>query len=138
MASDDLQLAQSLLAGTPEAFDRFVDLYHTKLFHYSYLMCGHREDAEEVSQETLLNVFKNLRQLQSPEHLKAWVFRIAKNACLMKRRKSAFAPNRELSLDGLPPSRDGSAIHRLQIPNLAARPDLELLRLDFAARSMMP
>ena len=27
------------------------------------------------------------------------VFRIAKNACLMKRRESAFAPSQELSLD---------------------------------------
>lgn len=68
-------------------------------------MCGHREDAEEVAQETLLKVFESLEQLRQPEHLKAWVFRIAKNACLMKRRKSVFAPKAEISLDELMPAR---------------------------------
>ena len=62
-------------------------------------MCGQREDAEEVAQETLLRVFESLDQLREPEHVRAWVFRIAKNACLMKRRKSIFAPEQELSLD---------------------------------------
>jgi len=63
------------------------------------MMCGQREDAEEVAQETLLRVFESLDQLREPEHVRAWVFRIAKNACLMKRRKSIFAPEQELSLD---------------------------------------
>ena len=78
------------------AFDRFVDTYHVRLFQYTYLMCGQREDAEEVSQEALFQVFKDLDQLRDPTRLKPWVFRIAKNACLTKRRKSVFAPKREL------------------------------------------
>ena len=62
-------------------------------------MCGQREDAEEVAQETLLRVFESFDRLREPERVRSWVFRIARNACLMKRRKSAFAPSRELSLD---------------------------------------
>ena len=62
-------------------------------------MCGQREDAEEVAQDTLLKVFENFAQLREPEHVRSWVFRIARNACLMKRRKSVFAPVQELSLD---------------------------------------
>jgi RNA polymerase sigma-70 factor (ECF subfamily) len=67
-------------------------------------MCGHREDAEEVAQETLIRVFERLDQLREPARLKAWVFRIARNECLMKRRKSVFAPAVELSLDDLKPN----------------------------------
>ena len=81
------------------AFDQFVDHFRRKIFHYSWLMCGSREDAEEVAQETLLNVFQNFDQLREPERVRPWVFRIAKNACLMMRRKSIFAPDRELPLD---------------------------------------
>ena len=33
------------MAGEPEAFDRFVEHFRAKIFHYSWLMCGHREDA---------------------------------------------------------------------------------------------
>ena len=42
----------------PEGLDRFVEHFRATIFHYSWLMCGHREDAEEVAQETLLKVFE--------------------------------------------------------------------------------
>ncbi len=99
---EETRLARALLAGEPEAFERFVEHFHSKLFHYTWLMCGQPEDAEEVAQETLLKVFESFSQLREPERVRAWIFRIAKNACLMHRRKSVFAPARELSLDDLP------------------------------------
>lgn len=95
------EIANALLTGEPEAFERFVELYRTKVFQYSYSMCGQREDAEEVAQETLFSVFQHLHQIREPERLKAWVFRIAKNACMMKRRKSTFAPTVEDPLEGI-------------------------------------
>jgi len=81
-----------LLAGEPEAFERFVEHFRSKVFRYSWLMCGQPEDAEEVAQETLLKVFESIAQLRQPEHVRSWVFRIARNACLMQRRKILFAP----------------------------------------------
>jgi RNA polymerase sigma-70 factor, ECF subfamily len=118
----ELALARDLMAGSADAFDRFVDLYYGKVFRYSFTMCGQREDAEEVSQETLLKVFENLAHLREPEHLKAWVFRIAKNACLTKRRKSVFAPARELSLEDLRPQRNRES-GELDIADWSAMPD---------------
>jgi RNA polymerase sigma-70 factor (ECF subfamily) len=97
----DSDLARALMTGQPEAFEQFVEHYRAKVFQYSYSMCGQREDAEEVAQETLLSVFQHLGQIRDPDHLKPWVFRIAKNACLMKRRKSVFAPPAEEPLDEL-------------------------------------
>jgi RNA polymerase sigma-70 factor (ECF subfamily) len=120
-SANDVQLARDLLAGSPEAFDRFVDAYNSKIFRYTYSMCRQREDAEEVAQETLMKVFQNLDQLQDPERLKPWIFRIAKNACFMKRRKSVFAPKQELSLDELKPTKDGEA--RLEIADWSRLPD---------------
>jgi RNA polymerase sigma-70 factor (ECF subfamily) len=120
----DIAIAEDLLAGKPGAFDRFVETYRQKLFQYTLLMCGHREDAEEVAQETLLKVFEKLDQLREPEHMKAWVFRIARNTCFMKRRKSVFAPVEELSLDELMPrlGEDGNS-RRLEIADWSALPE---------------
>jgi RNA polymerase sigma-70 factor (ECF subfamily) len=127
----EVGLARDLLAGKEDAFDRFVETFRSKLFQYSYLMCGQREDAEEVSQETLLKVFERLDQLREPERVKAWVFRIAKNACLMKRRKSVFAPAQELSLDELLPASDSDGGQRkLQIADWSELPDTRLLRSE--------
>ncbi len=107
----EVALARQLIAGEPEAFDRFVEHFRAKIFHYSWLMCGQREDAEEVAQETLLKVFESFDHLREPERVRPWVFRIAKNACLMKRRKSVFAPSQELSLDEFLPAMDHEGGH---------------------------
>ena len=101
---DEVELARALSTGEPQAFERFVDHFRSKIFHYSLMMCGQPDDAEEVAQETLLKVFQNFDHLREPEHVRAWIFRIAKNACLMQRRKSVFAPEHELSVEELPPS----------------------------------
>ena len=58
------------MAGEPEAFDRFVEHFRAKIFHYSWLMCGQREDAEEVAQETLLKVFESFEHLREPERVR--------------------------------------------------------------------
>ncbi|MBZ5626226.1 MAG: sigma-70 family RNA polymerase sigma factor [Acidobacteriia bacterium] len=118
-------LARALLAGETDAFERFVDHFRSKIFHYSWLMCGRPEDAEEVAQETLLKVFESFDQLRDPERVRAWVFRIAKNACLMQRRKSVFAPAHEHSLDELPPTSE--------VPDDDAPPDAELLQAELRA-----
>ncbi|HEU0140793.1 MAG TPA: sigma-70 family RNA polymerase sigma factor [Bryobacteraceae bacterium] len=131
---DDVDLARDLLSGKEEAFDRFLERFRTKIFQYSYLMCGQREDAEEVSQETLLKVFEKLDQLKEPENIRAWVFRIAKNACLMKRRKSVFAPERELSLEELIPAGDGEGVERkLQLADWSALPETQALNSELRA-----
>jgi RNA polymerase sigma-70 factor (ECF subfamily) len=124
----DAELALNLLAGDEDAFTQFVKAFHARLSQYSFLMCGHREDAEEVAQETLLKVFESIDQLRDPSRLKSWVFRIAKNECFMKRRKSVFAPMVELSLDDLRPGKvnDGEA-HRIEIADWTALPEDLLL-----------
>lgn len=119
------------MAGDADAFDRFVGHFRAKIFQYSWLMCGQREDAEDVAQDTLLKAFESFDQLREPERVRPWIFRIARNACLMKRRKSVFAPARELSLDDFLPSmeRNGGGV-KLQIADWSRLPDRQMLRSE--------
>ena len=127
----ETELAAALLRGDPGAFDRFVEHFRAKIFQYSWLTCGQREDAEEVAQETLLKVFENFSQLREPERVRAWVFRVAKNACLMKRRKSVFAPEQELSLDDFLPASTQDGEHRhIEIADWSRLPEDEFLRSE--------
>ena len=127
----EIELARKLIAGEAEAFDRFVEHFRTRIFHYSWLMCGQREDAEEVAQETLLKVFENFEDLREPQLVRPWVFRIAKNACLMKRRKSVFAPSQELSLDDFLPAMEHEGGHaKLQIADWSRLPDRQVLQSE--------
>ncbi len=128
---EEAELARNLMAGDPGAFDRFVEAFRARIFQYSLQMCGQREDAEEVAQETLLKVFQRFDQLRDPERVRSWVFRIARNACLMKRRKSVFAPVQELSLeDYLPQIRQEDGPRRLEIADWSALPDDQVLRAE--------
>jgi RNA polymerase sigma-70 factor (ECF subfamily) len=72
----EVDLARQLITGDADAFDRFVAHFRAKIFHYSWLMCGQREDAEDVAQETLLKVFESFDQLREPERIRPWVFRM--------------------------------------------------------------
>lgn len=126
-------LARGLAAGEAGAFERFVEHFRAKIFNYSWMMCGQREDAEEVSQETLMRVFEKFSELREPERVRPWVFRIAKNACLTKRRRSQFAPeaHQEISLDSLMPARsgDGDGL-KIEIADWSRLPEDEAMRAE--------
>ena len=127
----EVDLARQLMTGDANAFDRFVAHFRAKIFHYSWLMCGQREDAEDVAQDTLLKIFESFDQLREPERVRPWVFRIARNACLMKRRKSVFAPSHELSLDDFIPAIDHQDGHaKLQIADWSELPDRQILQSE--------
>jgi RNA polymerase sigma-70 factor (ECF subfamily) len=127
----EVDLARRLMTGDANAFDRFVEHFRAKIFHYSWLMCGQREDAEDVAQDTLLKVFESFDQLREPERVRPWVFRIARNACLMKRRKSAFAPAQELSLDDFMPTLSHQGGHaKLQIADWSGLPDRQVMQSE--------
>ncbi len=125
-AASDEALARALASGDRQAFDPFVDRFQRRLFQYSYLVCGVREDAEEVAQDTLMKAFQSLDTLRDAAKVKPWLFRIAKNVCLMKRRRSMFAPEQELSLDDYTAARDTGPAR--QIASDDAPPDSELFR----------
>ncbi len=127
----EIELASALLSGEPGAFEQFVEHFRPKIVRYSWMMCGQQEDAEEVAQEALLKIFENFAQLREPERMRPWIFQIAKNACLMKRRKSVFAPERELSLDEFLPSSNGDGEHRhIEIADWSRLPEDELLNSE--------
>ena len=99
----DLSLAKALIAGDPEAFDLFVERFGPLIMNFGRRMCGQRDDAEEVLQETLLQAYLSVKKLREPENLKSWVYRVAANKCLKMRRRGKHEPSREISLEEILP-----------------------------------
>lgn len=56
-------------------------------------------------QEVLVKSLPYLPRFDNPRALLVWLYRVAKNRCLMNRRRSKFAPKQDLSLDELMPGR---------------------------------
>ncbi len=99
----DERLLDAAQRNEPGAFDAFVERYGRRLLAFGVRMCGHREDAEDVFQETLLKAYQGLANLRDPGAVRTWLFRVAANQCLMKRRAENKGAGRPLSLDSLKP-----------------------------------
>jgi RNA polymerase sigma factor (sigma-70 family) len=62
--------------------------YANQIFRYCLHQLGSREEAEDAVQSTFLNAFRGLRRGVVPELESAWLFKIAHNVCLSRRRSS--------------------------------------------------
>jgi RNA polymerase sigma-70 factor (ECF subfamily) len=100
---DNAELLKKIREDEPGAFEAFVDLFGDRIYGFGVRMCGEREDARDVAQDTLLQAYRSLKKLKHPEALRSWVFRVVSNACLMKRRKGNYQANREIALEDLMP-----------------------------------
>jgi RNA polymerase sigma-70 factor, ECF subfamily len=104
----DEALLEAVRRDDPAAFQRFVERYGRRIYGFGLRVCGEPEDAKDVAQDTLLRAFQSLTDLAEPKALRTWLYRVASNACWMKRRRGKFEPERELSLDELMPRLDGA------------------------------
>ncbi len=110
--------------------DRALTLLQQTVFNFSMKVCGHREDAEDTAQETLLRTAPQLRKFDSPQALAVWLYKVARSRCLMSRRRSKFDPHPHLSLDEVLPDR---AALEAQLASAGLGPDQHLLRKENAA-----
>ena len=120
----DIQLIQAINAGRQDLFYQLVERYEKRLYNFGMRMCDNPSDTEDMVQDTFLNVFKYLKGFRYETKFKNWLYRVATSACLKKKRRSKFAPDRELSIDEFLPS-DESAI-TTELPRWASQP-LDLL-----------
>ena len=105
MRADIEQAVALLRRGDQAALEQALVLLQNTVFSFSMRVCGQREDAEDTMQEVLLKSVPYLPKFDSPKALVVWLYKVAKNRCLMSRRKSKFAPAQELSLEELMPDR---------------------------------
>ena len=102
----EIEQAIALLQrGDDEGLEKALTLLQNTVFSFSMRVCGQREDAEDTMQEVLIKSVPHLPKFDSPKALLVWLYKVAKNRCLMSRRRSKFAPASDLSLDELMPDR---------------------------------
>jgi len=138
----EIERAVELLRNGDEAsVERALTLLQNTVFSFSMRVCGQKEDAEDTMQEVLLKSVPHLPKFDSPKALVVWLYKVAKNRCLMSRRKSKFAPEHELSLEELMPDRTEleqlSADRRLNPESFAIRTE-QAVRLREAVQKLPP
>src|SRR5688572_6582037 len=101
---DETELLAAAMSGNEDAFRRLVEPRRTELHAHCYRMLGSVHDADDALQDTLLRAWRGLPGFKAQSSLRAWLYRIATNACI---DTIARRPDRVLPIDYGPPSGPG-------------------------------
>ncbi|MEZ4793186.1 MAG: sigma-70 family RNA polymerase sigma factor [Gelidibacter sp.] len=89
MATNDEYIINQIIEGDTKAFAVLVERYKDLVFTLALRMLKHREEAEEVSQDSFIKVYKSLGKFKGDSKFSTWVYKVAYNTCLdrIKRNK---------------------------------------------------
>jgi RNA polymerase sigma-70 factor, ECF subfamily len=90
------QLVAEAQGGSFSAFERLVERYETRVLRMAQRIAHSREDAEEITQDAFVQVFKNLAGFRGASRFYTWLGRITINQGLMKVRRRRM---KEISID---------------------------------------
>lgn len=122
-------LARRAAGGDRGAMEQLLMRAQEVAFRFSYLVCGHPEDAEDVMQDALLKTFQHVKGLDDPSAFRTWLYSTVRNACLMKRRRRAGEPAAFVQLGG-----DAGESAPIEVADAGEPADEQLIRASIDAR----
>ena len=89
---NDNQLISKVLDGDEEAFAEIVKIYLKPIYNFLYRLAGDRDAAEDLTQETFVKAWRNLKSFDQKRSFKTWLFTIAKNTAFRLAEKEKRNP----------------------------------------------
>ncbi len=88
MRNDDFTLIQCILAGDEAAFESLIRKYQKQVHALAFRKVGDFQTAEDITQETFLQVYQKLATLNDPAKFSAWLYAIVNHLCIAWHRKN--------------------------------------------------
>lgn len=98
IAYEDAALVDQCRHGDPSSLTRLVEKYQDRVFNTCRRLCGDPDEAADLTQEVFVRVLESIGRFGGRSGLYTWMFRIAVNLSISRRRKSGRRPT-PLSLD---------------------------------------
>jgi RNA polymerase sigma-70 factor, ECF subfamily len=89
-AEDDRELVERAAAGDLDAFAKLVRAYERRVASVLYRLLDDPRDVEEATQDVFVQAWRNLRRFRGRARLFTWLYRIAVNEALMRRRRKRY------------------------------------------------
>jgi RNA polymerase sigma-70 factor (ECF subfamily) len=94
----DAELIERWQAGDDGAFEALIRRHERKVFGLVLRMLGDREEAADVAQEAFLSLYRHGKRFRREARFSTFVYRVAANAALNRRRTLGRKRARELAL----------------------------------------
>ncbi len=94
----ETSIINQIIGGDTQAFAVLVDRYKDLVFTLAIRMLKNREEAEEVSQDSFIKVYKALPKFKGDSKLSTWIYKVAYNTCLDRIKKNKNRYN-EVAID---------------------------------------
>ncbi|RPI90132.1 MAG: sigma-70 family RNA polymerase sigma factor [Chloroflexi bacterium] len=114
---------EALVAGDRAEFARLVDAYSSPIYRLGLRMLGNPQDAEDVLQNTFLNVLTHISEFEGRSSLATWLYRIAANEALMLLRRK----KPEVNLDDFEADENDEDLLPTRFMDWSALPEDQLL-----------
>ena len=105
MVDDNVQLIHRILSGDDEAFSTLMRKHQNGVHALIWRKIGDFHTAEEITQDTFIQVYKKLGTLEDPNRFEGWLYVIANRRCInwIKRNKAKIDRLNMQSLENTPP-----------------------------------
>jgi RNA polymerase sigma-70 factor (ECF subfamily) len=90
--TEDKELIARLARGEMSAFQELVESYKKKVYYFALDMVRNPADAEDISQEVFLKVYRSFKTFKKNAKLNSWIYRISYNASIDHLRKKSLTP----------------------------------------------
>ena len=88
----DIAVIERARNGDEEAFVLIYERFSPQIYRYVFRLVGSQELADDITQDTFLKVFQVIRGIECESNVRAWLYRIASNACFDTLRRRKFIP----------------------------------------------
>jgi RNA polymerase sigma-70 factor (ECF subfamily) len=127
---EDAEILRRCLAGDEKAYRDLLQLYQRQVYSVALRMLRRVEDAEDVTQETFVRVFRALDRYDPARPFAAWLFTITSRLCIDLLRRRRRGP---ISLSRRDPETQEERTIEVVDPGL--RPDEETSNLEEERRA---
>jgi RNA polymerase sigma factor (sigma-70 family) len=118
------------------AFEKILDEHKDRVFSYAFYVLGNREDAEDVTQDVFIRLWRNLGAVDSSRR-KAWIMSVAHNRCIDLARSRKRTVHRREDPDVLTTHTDSTPVSPEMHPELRSE-SRETRRMLLGALRKLP
>ncbi len=140
MEENEQNIIDRICRGDTAAFQRLVERYKKKIYFLAYDILGDHHEAEDISHEVFIKVFRSLKNFRRNSKMSSWIYQITANTCIDALRKKKSKPQVNLEDFNHVSLQDNLAGGgtRVQNPELSAEASIMQRRIQNALYKVTP